>query len=197
MAQNLGRDSDAILPPGVRSYTAAGRHVKITMAPGSCLCTRGITTLYTRRSLVVGRSNKPAELCPRWNVRTVVAIGVAIATTGGGLLALTVLLFSNVYAAVFIATVVGVFIAASAYYAGSLGTWPEYLTRVGTAVGCSLLTGIWAGLCHSMLCVLVNCVLIEPQIANCAAHGINATIFIGLFPTTPIALLAVVAPKSK
>jgi hypothetical protein len=137
----------------------------------------------------------------RFRPRPSAAIGgpcIATAVIGGSLLALTMhlLLFSKLflYLAICIAGIVGIFITVLAYRADS-GEWRGYLVRVALSTGCALISGIWAGLCYWMLCLLAKLFLQESRLAtNCS---VDAAFFAGLFLTTSIALITAVGLGRK
>lgn len=139
------------------------------------------------------RSDRSAKLY--WcSSSAIVTLGIAIG--GGCLIALTSSLCSNVYLLVGIAVGVGMSIAVSAYRV-DVGGWQGYLIRVASAGGCALISGICSGGYHWILCLLLNSVLKDPWIVNCATHTVRATLFVGLFTTTITVLVAAVFSGRK
>jgi hypothetical protein len=146
--------------------------------------------------LLLDSSDKLARFRPR--LITAVGPGIATAVVGGSLLALTEhLLFLSdlfMYLAIFVAGIVGIFIAALVYNADP-GEWRGYLARIALSASCAVVSGVWAGLSYWMLCPLVNLLLRESQFtANCAVVD---TFLVGLFLTTLLASVTAVGLGRK
>ncbi len=100
----------------------------------------------------------------------------ALVISGGGLVALTT--FLRLELSLLLAGILGMLIAAFTYRF-SRG-YRSGVIGIAIAVGTCLVTGVWVGLSHRIVCEIIHLVTDQASIPNCATHHTKAIVFGGL-----------------